>query len=204
MLYDDFMNKDMKEEAKRLFEGNERFRASGGQNYRELVRAQHPESVVVACSDSRVAPEIIFNAKLGELFVVRTAGEVVDAAALASIEYAVEHLGTKHIAIVAHTRCGAVTAAQQYLLTMMREGAEKTKESAKEENSLDKMIKDIARNISNKKDLSDLNAAIIDNAIAQRNAMMKSEIISKKLKEGLVISLLLYDIETAQVSSIDK
>lgn len=72
---------------------------------------QHPFAVVVACADSRVAPEIIFDAGLGDLFVVRSAGHVVDSAAIASVEFAVQHLGALAIAVIGHKRCGAIAAA---------------------------------------------------------------------------------------------
>jgi carbonic anhydrase len=66
---------------------------------------------VIACADSRSAPEIIFDQTIGDLFVIRTAGNLVDDYALGSIEYAVDHLGTRLIVVLGHERCGAVTAA---------------------------------------------------------------------------------------------
>ncbi|GAM11843.1 carbonic anhydrase 2 [Geobacter sp. OR-1] len=79
----------------------------------ELARAQHPKAVVVSCSDSRVPPELLFDQGYGDIFVVRTAGNIVDSIALGSIEYAVDHLGTKLVLVLGHERCGAVTAALQ-------------------------------------------------------------------------------------------
>jgi len=76
-----------------------------------LAKDQKPFAVVVGCSDSRVPPELVFDVSLGDIFVERTAGEVVDAVALGSIEYAVEHLGTHLIVVLGHQRCGAVSAA---------------------------------------------------------------------------------------------
>ena len=66
---------------------------------------------MVACADSRVSPEILFDQNLGDLFVIRTAGNLVDDHGLGSIEYAVEHLGTRLVVVLGHERCGAVTAA---------------------------------------------------------------------------------------------
>jgi carbonic anhydrase len=77
----------------------------------QLVDGQQPGAVVVACSDSRVCPEYVFDASLGELFVVRTAGNVVGPLELGSIEYAVEHLHVGVIVVMGHSGCGAVTAA---------------------------------------------------------------------------------------------
>jgi carbonic anhydrase len=77
----------------------------------EIASAQHPFAAVLGCSDSRVPPEIVFDQGLGDLFVVRTAGHVVDHMVLASLEYAVEHLKVPLIVVLGHTRCGAVEAA---------------------------------------------------------------------------------------------
>ena len=72
---------------------------------------QHPYAVIVTCSDSRVPAEHIFNAGIGELFVIRTAGNVIGDHALGSVEYGLEHLGAKLIVVLGHTNCGAVDAA---------------------------------------------------------------------------------------------
>ena len=77
----------------------------------ELVDGQKPKAIILSCSDSRVPPEIIFGQGLGDLFVVRTAGEVADRASIASIEYAIEHLGSKLLVVMGHESCGAVKAA---------------------------------------------------------------------------------------------
>jgi carbonic anhydrase len=102
----------------KLMDGNKRF-ASSQSNHpnsdfsriSEVAKGQNPFAVVVSCSDSRVPPEIIFDQGLGDLFVIRTAGEVVDDIALASIEYAVEHLNVNLIVVLGHQKCGAVDAA---------------------------------------------------------------------------------------------
>lgn len=75
-----------------------------------LAKSQKPYAVILSCSDSRVPPEIIFDKGLGEIFVVRVAGNVPDPIVLGSIEYAVEHLGSPLIMVLGHERCGAVTA----------------------------------------------------------------------------------------------
>lgn len=103
-----------------LKEGNARF-ISGSLTPKDdyaflretLSAGQHPFAVVLCCSDSRVAPEIIFDQKLGDLFVIRNAGNIVDEEVLGSIEYAVEHLGTPLVVIMGHASCGAVTATCQ-------------------------------------------------------------------------------------------
>ena len=72
---------------------------------------QKPYAIVVSCSDSRVIPERIFHAAMGDLFTIRVAGNVIDDHQLGSIEYAAGHLGTNLIVVLGHTQCGAVTAA---------------------------------------------------------------------------------------------
>jgi carbonic anhydrase len=78
---------------------------------RAQLNGQSPFAIVLSCADSRVPPEVIFNVGLGELFVIRTAGEVTDEAVLASVEYGAEHLHTPLLVVMGHEMCGAVTAA---------------------------------------------------------------------------------------------
>jgi carbonic anhydrase len=100
-----------------LAEGNARF-VSGHQRHpheslrwrESLVTGQHPFAVVLGCADSRVAPELVFDEGLGDLFVIRAAGEVLDTSVVGSIEYAVEHLGVPLIVVLGHESCGAVSA----------------------------------------------------------------------------------------------
>ncbi len=75
------------------------------------ANGQQPYAIVIACSDSRVIPESIFSAGIGELFVIRVAGNVMDDHQLGSVEYAASHLGVKLIVVLGHNHCGAVDAA---------------------------------------------------------------------------------------------
>ena len=84
---------------------------SSGKRQYTWKNGQKPYAVIVSCSDSRVIPEAIFSAGIGDLFVIRVAGNVVDNIQLGSIEYAVEHLGCKLVVVLGHTGCGAVSAA---------------------------------------------------------------------------------------------
>jgi carbonic anhydrase len=99
-------------------EGNDNYRtdapfrgAQGRERRVELARGQAPFCVLVGCSDSRVPPELLFGRGLGELFIVRNAGNTVDTAALGSIEYGVGVLGCPLIVVLGHEACGAVAAA---------------------------------------------------------------------------------------------
>ena len=96
----------------RLKNGNARYRAlDDARRIDTAENGQHPYAIVICCSDSRVIPEKIFSAGLGELFVIRVAGNVLDKHQFGSIEYAAAHLHCPHILVLGHTCCGAVTAA---------------------------------------------------------------------------------------------
>ncbi|PZR55048.1 carbonic anhydrase [Xylanimonas oleitrophica] len=84
---------------------------------RELRAAQHPHTVIFGCSDSRVAAEIIFDQGLGDVFVVRTAGHVLDTTVIGSIEYGTEVLGASLVVVLGHDSCGAVAATAHTLAT---------------------------------------------------------------------------------------
>src|ERR1043166_1146874 len=79
----------------------------------ELAKSQHPFAIIVSCSDSRVPPEIVFDQGLGDLFICRVAGNVINDESLGSIEYAVDHLGVRLILVLGHQSCGAVKAARE-------------------------------------------------------------------------------------------
>jgi carbonic anhydrase len=104
---------------RRLREGNERF-VSGESSHpnqdasrrSSLVENQHPFAVIFGCSDSRLAAEIIFDVGLGDVFVVRTAGQVIDDAVLGSLEYSIGVLGVPLIVVLGHDSCGAVQATK--------------------------------------------------------------------------------------------
>nr|WP_233121562.1 carbonic anhydrase [Tersicoccus sp. Bi-70] len=110
---------DPAEAWQRLADGNHRFVSGQSRHPNQnaarrsaLVNAQHPFAVIFGCSDSRLAAEIIFDVGLGDVFVVRTAGQVIDDAVLGSLEYSVAVLGVPLIVILGHDSCGAVTATR--------------------------------------------------------------------------------------------
>jgi carbonic anhydrase len=100
-----------------LMAGNERFVAGKPRSRalpalrHKLASGQQPHAIILACSDSRVSPELVFDQSLGDLFVVRTAGNVADSVGLGSIEYAVDHLHSTVLVVLGHQKCGAVSAA---------------------------------------------------------------------------------------------
>ncbi len=114
-------SRDHREALAALIEGNARFASGTSEHPRQdarrreetLAKGQYPFAAIVGCADSRVPPELVFDQGLGDLFVVRVAGNLVDDLGLASLEYAAAHLGVPLIAVVGHSRCGAVTAATE-------------------------------------------------------------------------------------------
>jgi len=108
-----------------LLDGNERFvkgQPTGPrrspEDFRGLAEAQYPEAVIITCADSRVAPEILFDVGVGDIFVVRVAGNVVSRAGVTvkgSIEYAVAELNVPLIVVLGHSGCGAVKAAMTHI-----------------------------------------------------------------------------------------
>lgn len=147
----------------------------------KLAATQSPYAIIVSCSDSRVPPEIIFDAGLGELFVVRVAGNVADPVGLGSIEYAVEHLGATLIVVLGHERCGAVTA------TVDAQGAP--------EGNIGAIIKNIApaaekaKVIAHGKGKSEVVECAVDEnikhvaaAIVQRSSVIAALVEKKKVK----------------------
>ncbi|GAA1082536.1 carbonic anhydrase [Nocardiopsis metallicus] len=111
---------DAKEALRLLKEGNRRWHRHVSQHPHEsrarraqLVEGQEPFAVVLGCADSRVPPELVFDRGLGDLFTIRSAGQVLDGSVLGSLTYAVEHLRTPLIVVMGHQSCGAVDAAVQ-------------------------------------------------------------------------------------------
>jgi len=141
-----------------LMEGNQRF--VGGKPKspdlvslrRSLAESQHPKAIVLSCSDSRVPPEILFDQSLGDLFVVRAAGNIADATGLGSMEYAFEHLGSTVLVVLGHTKCGAVTAAclgdkmptpnLQAMVDKIEPAVRKVKDSAKGDSFVEMAIQE--------------------------------------------------------------
>jgi carbonic anhydrase len=184
-----------------LKEGNARYREGKlrhphqGRERRALTSAQgqHPLAVVLTCSDSRVPPEIIFDQGIGDLFVVRVAGNVAATAEIGSIEYAVDHLATPLVVVLGHTQCGEVAAVVDEAklppnLAALVEPIQPAVAKAREANT--KAARDVL-----------LAAAIKDNvwqAIA--DLLQQSPIVREKVRDGQIKVLgALYDLDSGQV-----
>ncbi|MBV9008868.1 MAG: carbonic anhydrase [Verrucomicrobia bacterium] len=163
---------------KQLQQGNARFAASFKSDPKptrarrlETAQKQHPIAIIVGCADSRTGPEIIFDQNIGDLFVVRTAGNVVDDHALGSIEYAVEHLGTRLVIVLGHARCGAVSAALDNgsapghigsIVRDIRPSVEAVRGQAGEllVNAIKENVRRVAETVRQKAELGDLASAV--------------------------------------------
>ncbi len=179
------------EDGNRIFIGNKEYQALR----KELTKGQHPRTIVLTCSDSRVAPEILFTKTLGELFVVRNAGNVIDSVALGSIEYAAEHLHSSVLLVLGHTKCGAVTAAcsgrteSPYINSIISNIEPAVAEAKHNHKSGDELIE----------------SAAIENVQLQIRNVMKSKIIEELVDSGkLKIMGGIYNISSGKVEILES
>jgi carbonic anhydrase len=157
-----------------------------------LTKTQHPQVAVLSCSDSRVPPELVFDTGLGELFVVRSAGEDDDPLSLGSLEYAIEHLGSTVIVVLGHQSCGAVTAA--------------CSGGKSESVNLDAVLTPIAPSCAkmDPKKPETLDIAVRDHvhSVAQ-DLLVRSQLLKKAFDEGkLTIMELYYSLDTGEVTKL--
>jgi carbonic anhydrase len=180
-----------------LMEGNQRFvsgkiKTTDVVHLREsLVQGQRPEIIVLACSDSRVSPEILFDKNLGDLFVVRSAGNIADAIGVGSIEYAVEHLGSSVLVVLGHEGCGAVTAA-------CSEGKMPTPNL---QAIVDKISPAVTRAKAHAKAGDLVDAAILENVHqSARDVLASSEVLQHFLHDGkLTVFEAIYELGSGKV-----
>ena len=140
------------ESLQRLLAGNQRYVKDqllhpnhSSDRREELSGGQSPFVIVVGCSDSRVAPEIIFDQGLGDLFIVRVAGNVVGPIELASVEYSAKYLGSSLIVVLGHESCGAVTAVVKGTTADIEDIADLIKPAIKGSKGIESAIKDNVR-----------------------------------------------------------
>lgn len=183
-----------------LQDGNKRFTTGKSihpnqdlQRIKAVAAGQAPFATIVGCSDSRVPNEIIFDQGVGDLFIVRTAGQVSTYASWGSIEFAEEVLGTKLIVVLGHTQCGAVNAAVKlnevpgHIVTLIN-AIKPAVESAREKNPNDLLDASIRENIKIQ--------------VAQLRSL--EPVLAKRVREGSIkIIGALYHLETGQVEFLD-
>jgi len=189
------------EAISKLKEGNGRY-ASGNLQHpgqtterrAELAKSQHPFAIIVSCSDSRVPPEIVFDQGLGDLFVVRVAGNVIDDHSQGSIEYAVDHLAVRLIVVLGHQSCGAVKAAKETI-------AAKTKATAHIQSLITAIQPAVEATIN-----GDLDATVKANVKDVVQALSSSTpILKPKVDSGEVQVIgAYYSLDTGSVTFLDQ
>ena len=190
------------EALQKLMDGNKRYVSGslmkkdiGETKRKELsTKGQKPFAIILTCSDSRVPPEILFDQGLGDIFIVRVAGNVVDPIVLRSIEYGAEHLNAPLLFILGHTKCGAVTATLEIL------------ETKGEPCPLAKKIMPAAEKAKKKGGTKDevLETAIKENVKNVYKDVMKSKIISHLVQEDkLKIVAGEYNITTGKIEMME-
>lgn len=191
------------EALQKLMDGNKRYVSGslmkkdlGDTKRKELAKGQKPFAIVVTCSDSRVPPELLFDQGLGDIFVIRVAGNVVDTIALGSIEYGAEHLNAPLLFILGHSKCGAVTA------TIDAKG--------EPEGNIGAIVKKIMPAAEKAKKKGGTKDEILETAIQENvknvysDVMKKSKIVPHLVEEGrLKIAAGEYDITTGKVAMIE-
>jgi len=190
------------EALKKLVEGNTRFVESklaqkdlGNTRRTELTKGQKPFAVVLSCSDSRVPPEHVFDQGLGDIFVIRVAGNIADPIELGSVEYAVEHLGVPLVLILGHQSCGAVKATV--------DGGKPEGNIGAIVKKIDPAVKEAKSKVKDKDKL--LDAAILQNTKNTAMALMKNSAIVKHLVEVQKVKIAagIYSLATGKVELVD-
>ena len=188
---------DLGSVLKELMDGNDRFSA-GVERRRDvlaeravLAQGQHPHTIVLGCSDSRVPPELLFDESLGDLFVVRNAGNVADSISLASIEYAAEHLHASVMVVLGHEKCGAVTAA----------ASGERMDSANLQALVDEIAPGLATLRARVKGAELVHLGVEANVTATASKLIeRSPLIRKLVEEGhLIILRAVYDLDSGHV-----
>jgi carbonic anhydrase len=189
------------EAISKLKEGNSRYTSGNLQHpgqtterRTELAKTQHPYAAIVCCSDSRVPPEVVFDQGLGDLFIVRVAGNVINDEGLGSLEYTVDHLGTRLILVLGHQRCGAVDAARETIAAKGKapghiESLVKAIKPAVEATAKDDLEATIKANVKN-----------VVQALRSSTPILKAEVDSGKIQ---VIGGY-YSLDTGAVTLLDE
>jgi len=187
--------------VERLIEGNKRFtegrpvrpHADSGRRG-EVLDGQNPFAVVLTCSDSRVPPEIIFDCGIGDVFVVRVAGNVIDTAVMGSIVYAVTHLDCPLVVVLGHESCGAVTAALA-----------DPDNPSEEHPSMDAVLDAIRKNVPNALNSADesrrLESAVRENAAAVAGQIEADAAVHDRIAGGATsVKAACYSLRTGEVA----
>ena len=196
------------EAIQRLKDGNQRFvsgerNSNANQSQREnLVGGQAPFAIILGCSDSRVPAEIVFDQGLGDLFVIRVAGNIVAPSQIGSVEFAAERFGTPLVVVLGHSMCGAVMATIEELETSSQDASHNIQSIVNRiRPSIEPLFRTELRNSPDKL----LSAAINANILAAANHLRHgSQTIERLVQQGkLEIVSAEYSLETGRVMFFD-
>jgi carbonic anhydrase len=194
MDHDSFPLTDPKEAFSILKQGHERFLSGQSKHphasrdrLEEVAAGQKPIAAILGCADSRVPLELLFDAGLGDLFVVRNAGNTPFTAAIGSLEYAVQHLGVGLIVVMGHERCGAVSAALDF--------------SAHLTPALAQVVGQLRLQLMAAQALNDLEKACRVNAQRSANTLVNTSVLlTDRLRQGrLQVESAYYDLDSGEI-----
>lgn len=178
----------------RFIRGKSRHPHSDAIRRQEVTQGQAPFATIITCSDSRVPPEIIFDCGIGDLFVIRVAGNIIDTVVLGSILYATEHLSCPLVVVLGHESCGAVTASLQM-----------ESETANEPTAILEILNNIRRNIpktlaSNTCGSSGIQIAVEENIMAITKSIENVKEIETRISVNtILIKPAFYKLDTGEV-----
>jgi carbonic anhydrase len=197
-----------REALQALREGNERFVSDRRRDYgdntarrRALVAQQEPFAIILGCSDARVPAELVFDQGLGDLFVIRVAGNIVAPSQVGSVEFAAEAFGTRLVVVLGHTRCGAIHATLQQLARPWRE----------QSRNLSSIVDRIRPAVEDLLDDKEAAVAELEHRAVRANIRMSadhlrhgSEVLEQLIrKDGLLVVGAEYSVESGVVEFFD-
>lgn len=167
-----------------------------------LVKEQNPKAIILGCSDARVPAELVFDQSLGDLFVIRVAGNIVAPSQIGSVEFAAQAFGTRLVVVLGHTHCGAVNATLN-VLTTPEKTASKSLQSIVDRISPSIVSLVEARGLSDRETL--MRSCVRSNIRASVNQLRhSSSILEKMCEEDLLIIGAEYDIKTGKVEFFEQ
>lgn len=204
------MKTPAREALARLREGNRRFAANvgttrvlrGSGQHEELPQVQNPFAIILGCSDARVPAEIIFDQGLGDLFVIRVAGNIVAPSQVGSVEFATEAFGTKLVVVLGHSQCGAILATLEQL---HRPVEMRSRNLAAIVDRVRPSIEEVLSHESEMTPAELVHQSVRANILASANHLRHgSEVLEEAIRErGLCVVGAEYDLETGLVDFFD-
>lgn len=205
-----------------LLQGNQRFQQGGLRNcvvdsrrFEELKGGQAPPAIVLSCSDSRVPPEMVMDQGMGDLFVIRVAGNIIDDNSLGSMLYAIANLGSRCIMILGHSKCGACTAAKGAFISAKSGQGDVSSAGDPVSKLLSRLMDPCAKLTGRSGNGSqDLESSLGVEAIVEENSRHVAELTLQNLQENLagngtlaeelVVAAAKYDLDHGTVTVLEK